>query len=89
MAIDVGKQLRHSTYLTDSAINYTISFHKMEYCVPFLGMRSIRVSMIVIGTDIVEAYFSHGRPQRNQGCGEEYEAWLAIEGQQTGRHRKR
>jgi mRNA interferase HigB len=54
-------------------------FHKMESGIPFLGNCVILCLMIVIGTDIVEAYFKSKAGHRGiKAARAQYDAWLAI-----------
>jgi mRNA interferase HigB len=54
-------------------------FHKMELCVPFLGICDILRLMIVIGTDLVEVYFKSKAGHRGiKAARAQYDAWLAI-----------
>jgi mRNA interferase HigB len=51
----------------------------MESNIPFLGIRAILLPMIVIGTDIVEAYFKSKAGHRGiKAARAQYDAWLAI-----------
>ena len=51
----------------------------MEYSVPFLGIWCISISMIVIGTDVVNAYFQSRAGHRGiKAARAQYDAWLAI-----------
>ena len=51
----------------------------MELCIPFLGLYDILRPMIVIGTDIVEAYFKSKAGHRGiKAARAQYDAWLAI-----------
>ena len=54
-------------------------FHKMEPYIPFLGICAILHLMIVIGTDIVEAYFKSKAGHRGiKAARAQYDAWLAV-----------
>src|ERR1039458_5996061 len=80
MAIDAESNCVHSTYLTGLcnwsdepfSIKWNMSFHFWEYELCF-------ISMIVIGTDIVEAYFKSRAGHRGiKAARAQYAAWLAI-----------
>jgi mRNA interferase HigB len=60
-------------------IPWRTMFHKMELGIPFLGICAILHLMIVIGTDIVEAYFKSRAGHRGiKAARAQYDAWLAI-----------
>jgi mRNA interferase HigB len=55
------------------------AFHKMELSIPFLGICGILRLMIVVGTDMVEAYFRSKADDRGiKAARAQYDAWLAI-----------
>jgi mRNA interferase HigB len=57
------------------------AIHKMELYIPVLGICAILCRMIVIGTDIVEAYFKSKAGHRGiKAARAQYDAWLAIAG---------